>query len=107
VGGHVAGAVLVRVLWACACSGWVRLGGAGECVARRSDCSIVVHLLGMRASVSLARRTRGSRCLAANYLRAGFLAAGTGAPSGPHFIVISTVSTRRAGRVHSWYVLYP
>ena len=26
------------------------MGGAGECVARRSDCSIVAHLLGVRRS---------------------------------------------------------
>ena len=91
VGGHVAGAVFVRMLRACACSGWVRLGGAGECVARRPDCSIVVHPRGVRTSQ--ARRTRDSRYLAANYLRAGFLAAGAGAPSGPHFIVVSIVSS--------------
>ena len=82
------------------------MGGAGECVARRSDCSVAARLHGMRI-VSKARHTRGSRYLAANYLRAGFLAAGAGAPSGPHFIIVSIVSTRRAGRVHSWYVVYP
>ena len=91
---------------ACACSDWVRLGGTGECVTRQSDCSVSVNLLGARI-VSQARLARDSRCLAANYWRAGFLAAGAGAPSGPHFIVVSIVSTRRAGRVHSWYVVYP
>ena len=87
--GRAVGAVHVR-----AASG-VRLGGAGECVARRSGCSIVAHLHGMRM-VSKARHTRDSRCLAANYLRAGPLAADAGAPSEPHFIVVAFVSSHKS-----------
>jgi len=106
VGEHVAGAVLVRVLRACACSDWVRLGGAGECVARRSDCSIVAHLLGVRRSHRPGiLGAVGASLLTTCALDFLPLAPGRRAdhisssfPLFPHV---------GAGRVHSWYVVYP
>ena len=106
VGGCVAGALLVRVLRACACSDWVRLGGASECVARRSDCSIVVCLLGVRRSHRPdVLGAVGASLLTTCALDLLPLAPGRRAdhisPSFPLFPHIG------AGRVHSWYVVYP